>query len=163
MSVSQSNSADSRPSSSVWCEIAWFQLVFLVASLLIGWGITGYTDFSWPLVIGAAFHAFIFGNLIVVPLYTGFHHWRGGGLISQCLAVGGGGPLAWLAVSFANKSIAQGSVVDAETGEPVDLFAGALDWTVVTNLLLIAGDGIAAVLVVWLLRLALGKLTRDTA
>lgn len=163
MRPSQSNSADSRSSSSVWREIAWFQLVFLVVSILSGWGVTGYTNFWWPLVIGAAFHAFIVGNLVVIPLYAAIHHWRGAGLISQCLAIGIGGPLSWLAVSFFNKTIAQGFVVDSETGEPLDLFAGALDWTVVTNLLLIAADGLVAVLVVWGLRLGLSRLSRKTA
>ena len=162
MRPSLSSSAVSQPSSSVWREIAWFQLIFLVMSVLMGWGVTGYTEFWWPLVIGAAFHAFIVGNLIVVPLYAAFHHWRGAGLISQCLAVGIGGPLSWLAVSFFNKSIAQGHVVDSETGEAVNLFAGALDWTVVTNLLLIAADGLVAVLIVWGLRQGLNRLSRNT-
>ena len=160
MRTSPNSSADSRVSSSVWREIAWFQLVFAIASGLTAWSITGYTNFWWPLVVGAALHTFIAGNLIVVPLYAALHRWRGGGLISRCLAVGVGGPLAWLLVSFANKSIAQGSVVDSETGQPIDLFAGALDWTVAINLLLIAADGIVAVLVVWGIRLGIDRFSR---
>ncbi len=158
MRPSRRSSADSQPPSSVWREIAWFQLVFLVVSVLTGWGVTGHTNFWWPLVVGAAFHAYIVGNLIVVPLYAAIHHLHGAGLISQCLAIGIGGPLSWLAVSFANETIAQGYVVDWETGEPVDLFAGALDRSVVTNLLLVAADGLVAVLIVWGFRLGLAKL-----
>lgn len=160
MRKSPNSSIDSGPGPSVWREIAWFQLVFLIASGLSGWSVTGFTNLWWPLVVGAGVYAFLAGNLIVVPLYAALHHWRGGGLFSRCLAIGAGGPLAWLLVSFANKSITQGQVVDVETGQPVDMFAGAWDWTIALNLLLVAAIGIVSVLAVWGLRLILGRFLR---
>ena len=122
--------------------IVWMQLAFAVASGLLAWSVTGYTDFAWPLVLGASAFAFILGNVVILPLFLFFYIWCGGRFLSLVLACGFGAPLAWLLIS------------------PFDVVDVAFGRTSVADLLHISAIAVASVLIAGALRAGLKRLLR---